>query len=144
MKKKRWPIILVVIAVIAIIGVLGGSSDDSPSPTKEPHFAAVTTPEPSAEATPNPTPSPESTPDPTAKPTSTTTIVPTPKPTKTPEPNPTQPVEQDYVLNKNTKKFHYPTCDSVKQMKDKNKGYFTGTRDEVIAKGYSPCGNCRP
>ena len=24
-------------------------------------------------------------------------------------------------------------------MKDKNKGYYTGTRDEVIAKGYDDC-----
>ena len=26
----------------------------------------------------------------------------------------------EYVLNTNTKKFHYPDCRSVKQMKDKN------------------------
>ena len=50
----------------------------------------------------------------------------------------------DYVLNTNTKKFHYPYCSSVKKMKDKNKGYHTGTRDEVIAMGYDPCGNCHP
>ena len=50
----------------------------------------------------------------------------------------------DYVLNKNTKKFHYTWCRSVKQMKDSNKKYFTGTRQEVIDKGYSPCGNCNP
>lgn len=53
-------------------------------------------------------------------------------------------VEMDYVLNTNTKKFHYPSCRSVKQMKEKNTAYFTGTRDEVIAKGYDPCGNCHP
>lgn len=50
----------------------------------------------------------------------------------------------DYILNKNTKKFHYPECSSVKKMKDKNKGYYTGTRDEVIAMGYDSCGNCHP
>ena len=50
----------------------------------------------------------------------------------------------DYILNTNTKKFHYPTCASVKKMKDKNKKEFHGTRDEVIAKGYDPCGNCHP
>ena len=54
------------------------------------------------------------------------------------------PVGTDYVLNLNTKKFHYPSCSSVKQMKDKNKGFHTGTRDEVIALGYKPCGNCHP
>ena len=50
----------------------------------------------------------------------------------------------DYVLNTNTKKFHYPSCRSVKQMSDKNKAYYNGTRDEVIAMGYDPCGNCHP
>ncbi len=50
----------------------------------------------------------------------------------------------DYILNANTRKFHYPSCRSVKQMKESNKIYFTGTRDEVIAKGYKPCGNCHP
>ena len=50
----------------------------------------------------------------------------------------------DYILNTNTKKFHYPTCKSVKQMKEKNKKSFTGTREEVIAMGYDPCGNCHP
>lgn len=50
----------------------------------------------------------------------------------------------DYVLNTNTKKYHYPNCSSVNQMKDKNKEFYSGTREEIIAKGYSPCGNCRP
>ena len=54
------------------------------------------------------------------------------------------PAGTDYVLNLNTKKFHYPSCSSVKQMKDKNKGFHIGTRDEVIAMGYKPCGNCHP
>lgn len=52
--------------------------------------------------------------------------------------------KMDYVLNTNTKKFHYPYCSSVGQMKDKNKAYYTGTRDEVIAMGYDPCGKCHP
>lgn len=53
-------------------------------------------------------------------------------------------VQTDYFLNTNTKKFHYPTCSSVKDMKDKNKQEFHGTRDEVITNGYSPCGRCKP
>ena len=55
-----------------------------------------------------------------------------------------EPVGQTYVLNTNTKKFHIPTCRSVKQMKDKNKKDFCGSREEVIAQGYSPCKNCNP
>ncbi len=50
----------------------------------------------------------------------------------------------DYVLNKNSKKFHYEWCSSVDKMKESNKIYFTGTRDQVIAKGYDPCKNCNP
>lgn len=50
----------------------------------------------------------------------------------------------DYVGNKNTKKFHYDWCSSVDKMKESNKYYYTGTRDEMIAKGYEPCKNCDP
>ncbi len=50
----------------------------------------------------------------------------------------------EYVLNTNTHKFHYPTCASVGKMKESNRSYFTGTREEVIAMGYEPCGNCKP
>ncbi len=53
-------------------------------------------------------------------------------------------VGTDYVLNTNTHKFHYTWCSSVRQMKEKNKEFFTGTREELIARGYDPCGNCNP
>ena len=49
-----------------------------------------------------------------------------------------------YIGNKNTYRFHYPECKSVSQMKDKNKVYLSGTRDEVISMGYEPCQNCNP
>ena len=49
-----------------------------------------------------------------------------------------------YILNKNTRKFHYPTCPSVYQIKDKNKYEFTGNRDIVIHWGYVPCKECNP
>ena len=49
-----------------------------------------------------------------------------------------------YVLNTNTKKFHYPYCDSVNEMKDTNKQVFKGSREKVIEMGYSPCGRCKP
>lgn len=51
---------------------------------------------------------------------------------------------QTYILNTNTKKFHYPSCASVKKMKDKNKKEVTDSRDSIIAQGYDPCGNCHP
>ena len=77
---------------------------------------------------------------------------PTPEPTLTPITEPTpepvveeqKPIEQYYIINTNTGKFHYPTCRSIKRMKDKNKLEFTGTRDDVLARGYSPCMICNP
>ena len=52
----------------------------------------------------------------------------------------------NYIANisSSSKKFHYPSCSSVKKMNENNKMYFTGTRDELINMGYDPCGNCHP
>lgn len=57
-----------------------------------------------------------------------------------------EPTGTDYVGNKNpsSMKFHYSWCNSVKQMKESNKFYYTGTRDEMIAMGYVPCKSCSP
>lgn len=49
-----------------------------------------------------------------------------------------------YILNTNTMKFHAPICKSVNKIKAENYAEFSGTRDEAIASGYSPCGNCKP
>ena len=49
-----------------------------------------------------------------------------------------------YVLNQNTMKFHTPDCSSVAQMKEENRVYFEGTREEVMEMGYTPCGQCEP
>ncbi len=49
-----------------------------------------------------------------------------------------------YVCNINTKKFHYPSCDSVKQMNESNRMNTNQSRDDLILQGYQPCGNCRP
>lgn len=65
---------------------------------------------------------------------------------------PTEPTEgtssaafqNTYVANKNSMVFHLPDCPSVTQMKESNKVFLTGTREEAIAQGYSPCGNCNP
>lgn len=50
----------------------------------------------------------------------------------------------EYILNTNTKKFHYPSCSSVKQMKASNKKEYTGSRDDLIAQGYDSCKKCNP
>ena len=61
---------------------------------------------------------------------------------------PSEEVEENsalqYIGNKNTGKFHHPWCKSVNQMKEKNKVFFYGSRDEVINAGYVPCKNCDP
>ena len=49
-----------------------------------------------------------------------------------------------YILNTNTNKFHYPECESVPKIKDKNKKEVEATREEIIAQGYEPCQNCDP
>ena len=49
-----------------------------------------------------------------------------------------------YILNKNTKKFHNVNCKSASKIKDSNKEQFTGTRQELIDKGYEPCKICNP
>lgn len=76
-----------------------------------------------------------------------TLAIPTEPPTEAPtEPEQTEPeaTGTDYVGNKSSKKFHYAWCSSVDKMKESNKYYYTGTREEMIAKGYEPCGNCHP
>ena len=64
----------------------------------------------------------------------------------TPEPAAQEPASQGttYILNTNTRKFHYPTCGSVGQMKESNKQTYTGSRDDLIAQGYDPCKKCNP
>ena len=54
------------------------------------------------------------------------------------------PDEVTYVGNANSKKFHLPGCDSVKDMADHNKVYFTGSREEVLEAGFDPCKRCNP
>lgn len=52
--------------------------------------------------------------------------------------------ETDYVLNTSSKKFHRPDCSSVDSMSEKNRQEYHGTREELIAQGYEPCGSCNP
>ena len=49
-----------------------------------------------------------------------------------------------YVLNKRTKKFHHPDCSGIRKMSAKNREEYLGSREAVIAMGYSPCGICQP
>lgn len=69
------------------------------------------------------------------------------QPDETAEPDQTEPEgESDYryVANRKTKKFHLPSCASVSDMKEENKLYFSGSREELIEQGYVPCKRCNP
>ena len=60
--------------------------------------------------------------------------------------NPTETVPDadigiEYIGNKNSKKFHLPTCANLPA--EKNRVFFD-TRQEAVDAGFSPCGNCNP
>ena len=52
--------------------------------------------------------------------------------------------ENAYVLNNSTMKFHYPWCSSVKKIAEQNYEESSLSRDELLEKGYTSCGNCNP
>lgn len=49
-----------------------------------------------------------------------------------------------YVINRNTMKFHLPSCSSVEKMQEENRENYTGDREQLIENGYEPCGSCNP
>ena len=57
--------------------------------------------------------------------------------TATPEPNDVG----EYIGNKNSKKFHLPTCKNLPA--EKNRVFFD-SRQEAVDAGFDPCGNCHP
>ena len=63
---------------------------------------------------------------------------------KQPQQSSVAPTTASYIANKNTKKFHYPSCSSVQNMKEKNKVYYEGLRDDLVSQGYDPCKKCNP
>ncbi len=49
-----------------------------------------------------------------------------------------------YILNINSKKFHYEGCSSANQIKPENRQEYYGSRQTLIDEGYEPCKNCNP
>lgn len=49
-----------------------------------------------------------------------------------------------YILNTDSHKFHYSYCPGTANIKIANREAFTGTRSELIEKGYFPCKRCNP
>lgn len=73
-----------------------------------------------------------------------TAVTEAPRQTETDSTQSTEKQGTTYILNTNTKKFHYPYCSSVEQMNEKNKKEFNGDRKDIILQGYSPCKRCNP
>lgn len=132
--KKIWFWVLAGIVVIGGCMDTGESSND-PSETTVPTTSYV------AETT-APTTAPETTTPETTVPETTEETA--PATTEAPTTAATEKEEYTYILNTSSKKFHYQSCSSVDTIKESNKSSFTGTRDELIDKGYDPCGRCKP
>ena len=49
-----------------------------------------------------------------------------------------------YVVNTNSKKFHYPSCQYVAKMSSKNRLDSNESRAALISQGYVPCKVCNP
>lgn len=60
------------------------------------------------------------------------------------EPQQPDTISETYILNTNSHKFHRPDCSSASQISDANREEYTGTREELIEQGYTPCGYCKP
>ncbi len=57
------------------------------------------------------------------------------------EDNNVAPDIEEYIGNKNSKKFHLPSCKNLPA--EKNRILLT-SREEAVQRGYDPCGNCDP
>lgn len=52
--------------------------------------------------------------------------------------------EETYIVNVHTDRFHLPNCQSVKNIKERNRYTYTSTRQLLIDLGFYPCQNCKP
>lgn len=49
-----------------------------------------------------------------------------------------------YMVNLSSEKFHESTCGSAEKLADDNRLEYFGSREDLIAQGYEPCGSCKP
>lgn len=50
----------------------------------------------------------------------------------------------EYVVNTDSGKFHLSTCASAQTLSADNKLVYTGSREDLVDQGYTPCGRCKP
>lgn len=60
------------------------------------------------------------------------------------DPPPPDDPQLTYVANKSSMKFHRPDCASVNDIAPSNILDWSGTKEELINKGYEPCKRCNP
>ena len=158
MKAKHFlPLLAAVIAACALILGLGGKKTTKGTLPPTVPSASTTVPRQTEETETTAGAAATTAPSAAAEPTETTeaaaettkaetTVPETEAPATAPETRPAgeEENERDYVANKNTLKFHYPTCSSVEKIKPSNRWDFHGTREELITKGYVPCKRCSP
>lgn len=148
-KKKKIGIWAAVIACFALIGSCGNDSSSTPS-TEPFETSIVETTQIATEAVDAATEATSQTAGEMAgqetSGTTAATEIPTEAPTTPPTTEQTEPEEEihTYVLNTKTRKFHYEWCGSVDDMKESNKKVLETTREDVISRGYEPCGRCHP
>lgn len=137
-KIQKFASYLIAFVCFAVLGSCNADTSPAVDPA-EPTIGVEATAEPTSAENITPTDAPT---EPVK--TEASTEVPTEEPTEEVTEAPTEKVEITYVLNTSSMKFHYESCSGVDDMKDSNKDYFTGTREEIIAKGYDSCGICNP
>ena len=49
-----------------------------------------------------------------------------------------------YVLNTSSRKFHLPACSGAASISEANRQEYAGSRADLVSRGYSPCGTCKP
>lgn len=107
-----------------VFGNLGGNSTQTPT---EPPVTEPPAPQP-----------------PVTEPPVTEPPVTEPPVTEPPVTEPPATGETEYILNTNSMKFHDPDCEWAQKISDRNRQDYTGSREDLIEQGYTPCGGCNP
>lgn len=132
-KKPSKKTICIIVAIVLLLGIIGSCNDSLKNKNKEPETTVSST---TVVTT-------------TSRPTTVTTTEAATEPTTEEETEPEREIVRtqasyDYIVNKNTGKFHYSSCSQADRIKEENKAVIHGTSDELESMGYTPCGKCNP
>ena len=53
-----------------------------------------------------------------------------------------EPTQHDYIIDSNSKTFHYYSCDKYGEIDERRVWSYFGTKEELINRGYSSCERC--